>query len=191
MKYFSRPTIPLSGVKLGPPVKPVRLSKERNENPKQSSKPKYVRENLALPAKQTHFNAFPIGSDHLCRLPDARSRGSCVRMGNYVSLYLTNPKGTPLPLTEPSFDPNLGFPHGRKERGKRERAPAQFRRSVAHRLAGLSVAKDTKHQIRQWSPGLPECGRRNYPQLHNMSDWCCGKMIILRVKTTLCTDVWR
>ncbi|EAA04597.3 NADH dehydrogenase [ubiquinone] 1 beta subcomplex subunit 7 isoform X2 [Anopheles arabiensis] len=37
-------------------------------------------------------------------------------MGNYVSLYLTNPKGTPLPLTEPSFDPNLGFPHGRKER---------------------------------------------------------------------------
>lgn len=121
MKYFSRPTIPLSGVKLGPPVKPVRLSKERNENPKQSSKPKYVRENLALPAKQTHFNAFPIGSDHLCRLPDARSRGSCVRMGNYVSLYLTNPKGTPLPLTEPSFDPNLGFPHGRKERGKRAR----------------------------------------------------------------------
>ncbi|XP_052862378.1 NADH dehydrogenase [ubiquinone] 1 beta subcomplex subunit 7 [Anopheles cruzii] len=37
-------------------------------------------------------------------------------MGNYVSLYLTNPKGTPVPLTEPSFDPNLGFPHGRKAR---------------------------------------------------------------------------
>uniref|UniRef100_A0A182NH91 NADH dehydrogenase [ubiquinone] 1 beta subcomplex subunit 7 n=1 Tax=Anopheles dirus TaxID=7168 RepID=A0A182NH91_9DIPT len=45
-----------------------------------------------------------------------RTRGSCNRMGNYVSLYLTNPKGTPLPLTEPSFDPNLGFPNGRKER---------------------------------------------------------------------------
>uniref|UniRef100_A0A182P3Q5 NADH dehydrogenase [ubiquinone] 1 beta subcomplex subunit 7 n=1 Tax=Anopheles epiroticus TaxID=199890 RepID=A0A182P3Q5_9DIPT len=52
------------------------------------------------------------GTMTFCR----RSRGSCARMGNYVSLYLTNPKGTPLPLTEPSFDPNLGFPQGRKER---------------------------------------------------------------------------
>lgn len=37
-------------------------------------------------------------------------------MGNYFSLYMTNPEGTPKPLTEPSFDANMGFPNGRKQR---------------------------------------------------------------------------
>ncbi|KAL1400260.1 hypothetical protein pipiens_007575 [Culex pipiens pipiens] len=37
-------------------------------------------------------------------------------MGNWVSRYVTNPDGTPVPLTQPSFDPNFGFAHARKER---------------------------------------------------------------------------
>ncbi|XP_065093061.1 NADH dehydrogenase [ubiquinone] 1 beta subcomplex subunit 7 [Ochlerotatus camptorhynchus] len=37
-------------------------------------------------------------------------------MGNYLSLYVTNPEGTPKPLASPSFDANMGFPNGRKER---------------------------------------------------------------------------
>lgn len=38
-------------------------------------------------------------------------------MGNWSSRYLINPAGTPDPNKEPSFDPMLGFPNGRKERG--------------------------------------------------------------------------
>lgn len=39
-------------------------------------------------------------------------------MGNWYSLHVSNPEGTPHPLNEPSFDPLYGFPNGRKERGK-------------------------------------------------------------------------
>lgn len=38
-------------------------------------------------------------------------------MGNYMDAYVTKPDTTPSPVKEPSFDPNFGFPNGRKERG--------------------------------------------------------------------------
>ncbi|XP_059610602.1 NADH dehydrogenase [ubiquinone] 1 beta subcomplex subunit 7 [Phlebotomus argentipes] len=37
-------------------------------------------------------------------------------MGNAIGLYITKPDTTPNPNKEPSFDPNLGFSNGRKER---------------------------------------------------------------------------
>ncbi|XP_055678264.1 NADH dehydrogenase [ubiquinone] 1 beta subcomplex subunit 7 [Lutzomyia longipalpis] len=37
-------------------------------------------------------------------------------MGNQVGLYITKPDTTPNPNNDPSFDPNLGFKNGRKER---------------------------------------------------------------------------
>uniref|UniRef100_A0A336MBQ8 NADH dehydrogenase [ubiquinone] 1 beta subcomplex subunit 7 n=2 Tax=Culicoides sonorensis TaxID=179676 RepID=A0A336MBQ8_CULSO len=37
-------------------------------------------------------------------------------MGNWASRYYMNPEGTPDPTKPPSFDPNFGFPNGRKER---------------------------------------------------------------------------
>jgi hypothetical protein len=39
-------------------------------------------------------------------------------MGNAWALHVSNPKGTPNPLNEPSFDPQFGFSSPRKERGK-------------------------------------------------------------------------
>lgn len=38
-------------------------------------------------------------------------------MGNAYALY-ARPELTPSPLEGPTFDPNLGFPNGRKERGR-------------------------------------------------------------------------
>lgn len=38
-------------------------------------------------------------------------------MGNAYALY-ARPEIQPHPLHEPTFDPNVGFPNGRKERGK-------------------------------------------------------------------------
>lgn len=45
-------------------------------------------------------------------------------MGNAVGNFPSNgfnlyfhPEITPNPLEDPTFDPNLGFPNGRKERG--------------------------------------------------------------------------
>lgn len=46
------------------------------------------------------------------------SVGKTVEMGNAVGLYCTKPDTTPNPNKDPSFDPNLGFPSGRKERGE-------------------------------------------------------------------------
>ncbi|XP_046995475.1 NADH dehydrogenase [ubiquinone] 1 beta subcomplex subunit 7 [Schistocerca americana] len=37
-------------------------------------------------------------------------------MGNAWALYVSDPQGTPQPMKEPSFDPLLGFPNGRKQR---------------------------------------------------------------------------
>lgn len=38
-------------------------------------------------------------------------------MGNAWALYVSDPEGTPTADKPPSFDPMLGFPNGRKERG--------------------------------------------------------------------------
>lgn len=39
-------------------------------------------------------------------------------MGNQIATYITNPDGMPVPNGKPRFDPALGFPQGRKPRGK-------------------------------------------------------------------------
>jgi len=39
-----------------------------------------------------------------------------VVMGHMYSAYLTSPDTTPKYEEDPTFDPNYGFPHGRKER---------------------------------------------------------------------------
>lgn len=41
-------------------------------------------------------------------------------MGSSYSLY-KNPDTTPLGDSQPTFDPLLGFPEGRKERGKEKK----------------------------------------------------------------------
>lgn len=39
-------------------------------------------------------------------------------MGNQIATYITNPDTMPVPNGKPTFNPMLGFPNGRKVRGK-------------------------------------------------------------------------
>ncbi|XP_062552900.1 NADH dehydrogenase [ubiquinone] 1 beta subcomplex subunit 7-like [Armigeres subalbatus] len=70
-------------------------------------------------------------------------------MGNYISLYVTNPEGTPKPLTNSAFDANLGFPNGRKERVmiateqemEAAKLPLEARDYCAHKLLEYSACR--------------------------------------------------
>uniref|UniRef100_U5ESL6 NADH dehydrogenase [ubiquinone] 1 beta subcomplex subunit 7 n=1 Tax=Corethrella appendiculata TaxID=1370023 RepID=U5ESL6_9DIPT len=101
-------------------------------------------------------------------------------MGNYIARYVTNPEGTPVPLTEPTFNPNFGFPEkGRKRRVmiatedemESAKLPLQDRDYCAHLLLNYrSCCKDV------W-PWAFRCAHVKHEYLH-----CEYEDYILRLK---------